>query len=149
MKIDRSNIPGTRGFTILELMLSIAVFVVLVTSAFSLLVATTELIAEISELEAESANQLRFVETCRFAFEEMTAESGIEFDYVERALSGRRAMTGSRVSLGIRGGFMCNPWDPTRNCSFSPPNSASPCANCGPGSYSDRSIESSPGTTWN
>lgn len=84
MKRDRSTNAASRGFTILELMLSIAVFVVLVTSAFSLLVATTELIAEISELDEESANQLRFVETCRFAFEEMTAESVVEFDYVER-----------------------------------------------------------------
>lgn len=80
----QSSKPGSRGFTILELMLSIAVFVVLVTSAFSLLVATTELMAEMSELEAETANQLRFVEACRFAFEEMTAESGVEFDYVQR-----------------------------------------------------------------
>ena len=51
--------PPQYAFTLLEMMLSVAVFVLLVTSAFSLVGATTELMTEVSEVQAESAQSLR------------------------------------------------------------------------------------------
>lgn len=73
-----------KGFTLLEVMLSIAVFVLLITSAFTLVGATTELMAEVSEVQNEAAVRMRFIESCRSAFESMTAESDIEFYFVDR-----------------------------------------------------------------
>ena len=72
------------AFTLLEMMLSVAVFVLLVTSAFALVGATTELMTEVSEVQTESAQSLRFVETCRVALESMTSHSSIEFAYFDR-----------------------------------------------------------------
>lgn len=72
-------IPRSRNdhaFTLLEMMLSVAVFVILVTSAFSLVGATTELMTEVSEVQNEAAERMRFVETCRVGFESMTGNSG-------------------------------------------------------------------------
>lgn len=77
-----------RGFTLLEMMLSVAVFILLVTSAFSLVGATSELMAEISEVQNRSALRLRFVETCRVAFESMNQASSLEFHWAD---SGRGA----------------------------------------------------------
>lgn len=76
------------AFTLLEMMLSVAVFVLLATSAFTLVGATTELMTEVSEVQNESAVRMRFVETCRAAFESTTANSTVEFFYVEKG-SGR------------------------------------------------------------
>jgi prepilin-type N-terminal cleavage/methylation domain-containing protein len=45
-----------QAFTLLEMMLSVAVFVLLVTSAFSLVGATSELMTEVSEAQNEAAN---------------------------------------------------------------------------------------------
>ena len=73
-----------RGFTLLEVMLSIAVFVLLITAAFTLVGATTELMAEVSEVQTEAAVRMRFVESCRTAFESMTSESDIEFYPIDR-----------------------------------------------------------------
>jgi len=72
------------GFTLLEMMLSVAVFVLLVTSAFSLVGATTELMTEVSEAQTRAAEKMRFIETCRVAFESMSAKSDIEFYYYDR-----------------------------------------------------------------
>tara|TARA_R110000850_G_scaffold4834_2_gene21193 strand:+ start:532 stop:1116 length:585 start_codon:yes stop_codon:yes gene_type:complete len=66
------------------MMLSIAVFILLVTSAFSLVGVTTELMAEISEAQNASAVRLRFVESCRTAFEATTAKSNLEFSFFDR-----------------------------------------------------------------
>ena len=74
----------TRCFTLLEVMLSVAVFILLITTAFTLVGATTELMVEVSEVQNESAVRLRFVETCRSAFETMTAESSLEFFVTDR-----------------------------------------------------------------
>jgi len=76
------------GFTLLEMMLSVAVFILLITSAFSLVGATTELMTEVSETQRESTSRLRFVETCRAAFQSSRSTSTLEFDYVDRG--GRR-----------------------------------------------------------
>lgn len=80
-------IPRSRrdhAFTLLEMMLSVAVFVILVTSAFSLVGATTELMTEVSEVQNEAAERMRFVETCRVGFESMTGNSALEFYYFDR-----------------------------------------------------------------
>ncbi len=73
-----------KAFTLLEMMLSVAVFVLLVTSAFSLVGATTELMSEVSEVQTQSAQRLRFVEACRAAFESLSANSSVEFNYFDR-----------------------------------------------------------------
>jgi len=46
--------PRRKAFTLLEMMLSVAVFVLLVTSAFSLVGATSELMTEVSEAQNEA-----------------------------------------------------------------------------------------------
>lgn len=73
-----------KAFTLLEMMLSVAVFVLLVTSAFSLVGATSELMTEVSEAQNKAAERMRFVETCRVAFESMSGNSGLEFHYFDR-----------------------------------------------------------------
>jgi prepilin-type N-terminal cleavage/methylation domain-containing protein len=73
-----------KAFTLLEMMLSVAVFVLLVTSAFSLVGATSELMTEVSEAQNEAAERMRFIETCRVAFESMSANSALEFHYFDR-----------------------------------------------------------------
>lgn len=75
---------GRTGFTLLEMMLSVAVFVLLVTSAFSLVGATSELMTEVSEAQNESARRMRFLETCRAAFESLSGDSSVEFYYHDR-----------------------------------------------------------------
>lgn len=72
------------AFTLLEMMLSVAVFVILVTSAFSLVGATSELMTEVSETQNEAARRQRFIETCRVAFDGMSATSSLEFHYFDR-----------------------------------------------------------------
>ncbi len=72
------------AFTLLEMMLSVAVFVLLVTSAFTLVGATTELMTEVSEVQNEAAQRMRLVETCRVAFESMSGNSALEFYYFDR-----------------------------------------------------------------
>ncbi len=72
------------GFTLLETTLSIAVFLILVTAAFSLFGTTTELMSEISEVQNSSVSRLRLVESVRIAFEKMTSTSSLEFDYFDR-----------------------------------------------------------------
>lgn len=81
MKAGRNQ---TRAFTLLEMMLSIAVFLILITAAFTLTGGTAELIAEVSETEDDAAIKTRFVESCRYAFSQMDADSTLEFDYVDR-----------------------------------------------------------------
>lgn len=76
--------PARKAFTLLEMMLSVAVFVLLVTSAFSLVAATTELMSEVSEVQTQSAQRLRFVEACRAAFESLSSTSSVEFNYFDR-----------------------------------------------------------------
>jgi prepilin-type N-terminal cleavage/methylation domain-containing protein len=78
------RIRRDHAFTLLEMMLSVAVFVILVTSAFSLVGATTELMSEVSEVQNEAAERIRFLETCRVAFESMTGKSALEFYYFDR-----------------------------------------------------------------
>src|SRR5688572_10298774 len=73
-----------QAFTLLEMMLSVAVFVLLITSAFSLVGATTELMTEVSEEQNAAAQRMRFVETCRVAFESMSGNSNLEFYYLDR-----------------------------------------------------------------
>lgn len=81
-----TNAPRFRkAFTLLEMMLSVAVFVLLVTAAFSLVGATTELMSEVSEVQNQSAQRLRFVETCRAAFESISTHSSVEFHYFDRS----------------------------------------------------------------
>lgn len=77
--------PSTPGFTLLELMLSVAVFLLLMTAAFSLVGATSELMTEVSESQNASAVRIRFVEVCRTAFENTTDISSLEFRYEERS----------------------------------------------------------------
>jgi hypothetical protein len=72
------------GFTLLEMMLSVAVFIILITSAFSLVGATTELMTEVSEAQTESALRLRFLESCRAGFEATDLNSSIEFHHFDR-----------------------------------------------------------------
>jgi len=76
-----------RGFTILEMMLSIAVFLLLATSAFALVGATTELMTEISEAQNDSFVEQQFLGSVRTAFESMSARSSLEFAYVNRGNS--------------------------------------------------------------
>ncbi len=73
-----------RAFTLLEMMLSVAVFVILVTSAFSLVGATSQLMTEVSEVQNEAAARMRFIETCRVALESMSGNSSLEFHYFDR-----------------------------------------------------------------
>jgi prepilin-type N-terminal cleavage/methylation domain-containing protein len=80
------RIRRDHAFTLLEMMLSVAVFVILVTSAFSLVGATTELMSEVSEVQNEAAERMRFLETCRVAFESMTGKSALEFYYFDLVL---------------------------------------------------------------
>lgn len=82
--IPRCSRLSARGFTLLEMMLSIAVFLLLVASAFSLVGATTELMTEISETQDHSSLRHRFVSACRNAFESTTSESSLEFEYYDR-----------------------------------------------------------------
>lgn len=79
-----SSPHARKAFTLLEMMLSVAVFVLLVTSAFSLVGATTELMSEVSEVQTQSAQRLRFVESCRAAFESLSSTSSVEFAYFDR-----------------------------------------------------------------
>lgn len=72
------------GFTLLEMMLAVAVFLILITSAFSLVGATTELMTEVSEAQNESAVRLRFLESCRIAFEATDLNSSVEFHHFDR-----------------------------------------------------------------
>jgi len=66
------------------MMLSVAVFILLVTSAFSLVGATTELMTEVSEVQHRASLRLRFLEATRAAFESANSESGLEFDFIDR-----------------------------------------------------------------
>ncbi len=72
------------AFTLLEMMLSVAVFVLLVTSAFSLVGATSELMTEVSEAQNEAARRMRFIEACRTGFESLSGQSTVEFYYHDR-----------------------------------------------------------------
>lgn len=72
------------GFTLLETMLAIGVFLLLITGALVLVGATTELVAEVSEAESESALRLGLIESTRLAFEQMGPGSALEFDYIDR-----------------------------------------------------------------
>lgn len=82
--MPRPRRRAERAFTLLEMMLSVAVFVLLVSSAFSLVGATTELMTEVSQSQNEAAQRMRLVESCRVAFESMAANSELEFHYRER-----------------------------------------------------------------
>ncbi|MCB1207302.1 MAG: prepilin-type N-terminal cleavage/methylation domain-containing protein [Verrucomicrobiae bacterium] len=84
MFIQRKSDGRQAAFTLLEMMLSVAVFVILVTSAFSLVGATTELMTEVSEVQTGAAERMRFIETCRVAFESMSGNSSLEFHYFDR-----------------------------------------------------------------
>ncbi|MEM1443080.1 MAG: type II secretion system protein [Verrucomicrobiota bacterium] len=72
------------GFTLLEVMLSIAIFLLLITSAFSVVGASTELITEVAEAQGEAAIKLRFVESCRAAFEATNRNSSLQFLHYPR-----------------------------------------------------------------
>lgn len=82
--MTKSSHRESRGFTLLEMMLSVAVFIILMTSAFSLVGATTELMTEVSEAQTESALRLRFLESCRVAFQATDLNSSIEFHHFDR-----------------------------------------------------------------
>mgnify|MGYP000871630859 CR=1 FL=1 len=75
------------GFTILEMMLSIAVFLLLATSAFALVGATTELMTEISDAQNDSSLEQQFIGSVRTAFESMSARSFLEFAVIDRGNS--------------------------------------------------------------
>ena len=87
--------PPFPGFTLLEMSLSVAVFLLLVTSAFSLVGATTELMTEISAVQNRASVRLRFLDSCRAAFESMNENSSLEFDYAP----GRNGGTDVYLSL--------------------------------------------------
>ncbi len=90
MKHEFPTQPGRRsGFTLLEMMLSIAVFLLLVASAFTLVGATTELMTEVSEVQNNSSLRHRFVDTCRAAFESTTSSSSLAFHYYGTEGSGQ------------------------------------------------------------
>lgn len=76
--------PRRRGFTLLEMMLSVAVFTMLITSAFALIGAVSELMSEVSETQNAAAVRLRFIEACRTAFESTGPNSNFEFHYEDR-----------------------------------------------------------------
>jgi type II secretory pathway pseudopilin PulG len=80
----RERTKHAAAFTLLEMMLSVAVFVLLVTSAFSLVGATAELMTEVSEAQNAASRRQRFVESCRLAFESLNARSSVEFHYFDR-----------------------------------------------------------------
>ena len=80
---SRTSSP-IRGFTLAELMLSIAIFLLLMTAAFSLVSATSELMTEVSETQNSAAARMRFAEVCRTAFESATNNSTIEFHIEDR-----------------------------------------------------------------
>ncbi|MDF1859779.1 MAG: type II secretion system protein [Verrucomicrobiales bacterium] len=73
----------SRGFTLLEMILSISIFLLLMTAAFSLVGATSELMTEVSEVQNASAVRLRFMEVCRTAFESADYSSSLEFHYTD------------------------------------------------------------------
>lgn len=75
----RSTTPDSKGFTLLEMMLSIAVFIVLITSAFSVVNATTEMITELSEAQNRATLKRNFMQTCEVAFDSMDLNSDLEF----------------------------------------------------------------------
>lgn len=75
---------ASKGFTLLEMMLSIGVFLLLVASAFSIVGATTELMTEVSETQERSSLRQRFITACRNSFEAATSESSLEFKYYDR-----------------------------------------------------------------
>jgi prepilin-type N-terminal cleavage/methylation domain-containing protein len=78
------TLKASKGFTLLEMMLSIGVFLLLVASAFSIVGATTELMTEVSETQERSSLQQRFITVCRNSFEAATSESSLEFKYYDR-----------------------------------------------------------------
>ncbi|MEM9017754.1 MAG: prepilin-type N-terminal cleavage/methylation domain-containing protein, partial [Verrucomicrobiota bacterium] len=61
------EISSRSGFTLLEMMLSVGVFILLITAAFSLVGATSELMTEVSEAQNQAAIRIRVVETVREA----------------------------------------------------------------------------------
>lgn len=71
------------GFTLLEMILSISIFLLLMTAAFSLVGATSELMTEVSEVQNASAVRLRFMQACRTAFESADYNSSLEFHYTD------------------------------------------------------------------
>ena len=73
-----------RGFTLLEVILSLAIFLLLITAAFSVVGASTELMAEVSEAQNDSALKFGFIETCRVAFESTTRNSSLRFFHFPR-----------------------------------------------------------------
>ena len=75
---------ASKGFTLLEMMLSIGVFLLLVVSAFSIVGATTELMTEVSETQERSSLRQRFITACRNSFEAATSKSSLEFEYFDR-----------------------------------------------------------------
>ena len=75
---------ASKGFTLLEMMLSIGVFLLLVASAFSIVGATTELMTEVSETQERSLLRQRFITACRNSFEAATSKSSLEFEYFDR-----------------------------------------------------------------
>ncbi len=74
----------SRAFTLLEVTISMGVFVLLISGVFALVGATGELIEEVSILQDQEAVRLRLIETCRVNFEEMPADAELEFDFAKK-----------------------------------------------------------------
>lgn len=76
--------PRNGGFTLLEMMLSISVFVMLIATAFSLVAATTELMTEVATIKSEAAHRVAIFDSCRAAFEATNLNSSVSFHHFNR-----------------------------------------------------------------
>ncbi|MCB1085929.1 MAG: prepilin-type N-terminal cleavage/methylation domain-containing protein [Verrucomicrobiae bacterium] len=73
-----------KGFTLLELSISIAVLAILAIGIFSLTAGSAELMDELQQFQDREAQKRRFVELCRDNFENLPPAARIEFDYKDR-----------------------------------------------------------------
>ncbi|MCB1235634.1 MAG: prepilin-type N-terminal cleavage/methylation domain-containing protein [Verrucomicrobiae bacterium] len=81
----RSALRGRgRGFTLLELSVSIAVLGILAIGIFSVSSGSLRLIDEVRDFQDREARKRRFVELCRQNFENLPSGARVEFDYKDR-----------------------------------------------------------------
>jgi len=79
-----TSLSRAKGFSILEMLLSVAIFSILMTAGLGMVGSQAELAAEIRELQDESSTRLQFVETCRKNLELLDVDSQIAFDIYDR-----------------------------------------------------------------